>query len=87
MKKETDNNWSVFSLAFELGYMIAIPIVLFALGGRFLDKKIDSSPLFLLTGIFISIILTTYLVYKKTINVIESEAEHQKSSDDITNNK
>ncbi len=65
--EQADNQWSVFSLAMELGWMIAVPIVALALGGRLLDKKLESSPIFLLLGIFVSIILTTYLVYKKTV--------------------
>jgi len=62
---------SVLSLAFELGYIIAIPIVGFALVGRLLDRKLDTAPLFILLGIFISIILTSYLVYRKTANIME----------------
>jgi F0F1-type ATP synthase assembly protein I len=73
MKNRADNQLSVFSLAMELGYMIAIPIVLFALGGRFLDKKMDSSPWFLLAGICLSIVLTTYLVYRKTMTIINEQ--------------
>lgn len=72
-KKEINSQWSVFSLAMELGYLIAIPIVVLALLGRFLDKKLDSSPWLFLAGICISIVLTTYLVYKKTISVIEDQ--------------
>lgn len=72
-KKEIDSQWSVFSLAMELGYLIAIPLVVMALLGRFLDKKLDSSPWLFLVGICISIILTTYLVYKKTISVFEDQ--------------
>ncbi len=55
----------LISLVFEMGYTIAIPIVLFALGGRWLDRKLDSSPLFLLVGIFFAIITTGFWVYKK----------------------
>ena len=72
-KNIKDRQWSVFSLAMELGYIITIPIVLFAIGGRMLDKQLESSPWFLLGGIFISILLTTYLVYKKTMAVINEE--------------
>jgi len=53
-------------LAWELGYTIAIPIVLFALGGSLLDKSLGTSPLFLLAGIVFSIIMTSWLVYRKT---------------------
>lgn len=55
----------LISLAFEMGYTIAIPIVLFALGGRWLDKKLDSSPLFLLVGIFFALITTGFFIYRK----------------------
>jgi len=68
--KVNGQQWSVFSLALELGYVIVIPIVLLALTGRILDKKLDTSPIFLLAGIFISILLTTWLVYRKMINII-----------------
>ncbi|HBI17587.1 MAG: hypothetical protein UR60_C0026G0007 [Candidatus Moranbacteria bacterium GW2011_GWF2_34_56] len=72
MKKDKTNKVSVFSLAFELGYMVAIPIVVLALIGRLIDKKLDSSPWFLLLGIIISIIVSTYWVYKKTTDIIDN---------------
>lgn len=71
--KGNDSQWSVFSLAMELGYLIAIPLVLLALLGRFLDKKLETAPWLLLFGIGIAIFLSTYLVYKKTISVINEE--------------
>ena len=71
---KTDNDSaSVLSLAFELGYLIALPIITLALLGRMLDKKMDSSPWFLLGGIIISMITTTYLVYRKTISIIDKK--------------
>lgn len=72
MKKDKTNKVSVFSLAFELGYMVAIPIVVLALLGRLIDKKLDSSPWFLLLGIIISIVVSTYWVYKKTTDIIDN---------------
>lgn len=59
------------SFAWNLGYSIAVPLVLLTLGGRFLDKKIDSSPWFLIAGILISIAISSYIVYKKVINIIK----------------
>ncbi|MFA6183556.1 MAG: AtpZ/AtpI family protein [Parcubacteria group bacterium] len=73
MKNGKTDKLSVFSLAFELGYIVAIPIVLLALGGRMLDKKLDSSPWFLLSGIIISIIVSTYWIYKKTSAIIDNK--------------
>ena len=73
MKKDKTNKVSVFSLAFELGYMVAIPIVILALVGRIIDKKLDSSPWFFLLGIVISIIVSTYWIYKKTAAIIDNK--------------
>lgn len=53
------------ALAWELGYTIAIPIVVLALGGRLLDRYFESSPVFLLVGILTSICITSFLVYRK----------------------
>lgn len=72
-EKETDTKWSVISLAWQLGYIVAVPIVVFALLGRVLDKKLDTEPWLLLAGIFLSIITSTYLVYKKTMSIINKQ--------------
>ena len=68
----TSKRWSVISLAWELGYLITIPIVLLAFSGKLLDNELGTSPWMLLTGILISIIITSWLVYKKVNAVIKS---------------
>jgi F0F1-type ATP synthase assembly protein I len=73
MDKIDDNQkpWSALGFAWQLGYSIVIPIVVFALIGRLLDKKLDTSPWMLLAGILISIVVTTVLVYQKTIKIMK----------------
>lgn len=73
MEKNNDNQkpWSALGFAWQLGYSIVVPIVVFALAGRLLDKKMDTSPWFLLGGILASIIVSSYIVYKKTIEIIK----------------
>ena len=73
MKNNKTDKVSVFSLAFELGYIVAIPIVVLALAGRMIDKKLESSPWFLLLGIIISIVVSTYWIYKKTSAIIDNK--------------
>ena len=84
MEEENRNKegvWQALSLAWQLGYSIAIPLVLFALGGRLLDKYLNTSPWLLLAGIFISLILSTILVYNKSIAIIaEAEQDNQKDN-------
>lgn len=75
MKEEDKKNekpWSAVSLAWELGYSIAVPLVGLALIGRFLDKKFESSPWFLLIGILISITISSYLIYRKTVDILNN---------------
>ena len=73
MDKETkeDNGFSALSLAWELGYSIAVPLVVLALAGRFLDKKLDTAPFLLLAGILVSIFVSSYMVYKKTTDIMD----------------
>lgn len=57
--------WQALNIAWELGYMIALPLVLFALAGRWIDKHYDTSPWFLLGGMALAILLTTLLLIRK----------------------
>ncbi len=68
--RKSDKQFSALSLAWELGYTIAAPIVVLALGGRFLDKKLGTAPWMLLAGILISIAVSSWAVYKKTLDII-----------------
>jgi F0F1-type ATP synthase assembly protein I len=70
MNKKQENSWSAIGLAWELGYTIAVPLVALALLGRYLDKKLGTSPWLLLLGILVSIALSSWLVYKKTLDII-----------------
>ncbi len=70
MKNGKNPLWSSLSLAWELGYTIAIPIVILGLAGRLLDRKFDTSPWLLLTGIFLSIFLSTLGIYYKTTRIL-----------------
>ncbi|MEK7516510.1 MAG: AtpZ/AtpI family protein [Patescibacteria group bacterium] len=67
------STWSALALAWELGYTIAIPIVIFAIGGRFLDKKLGSSPIFLLLGILLALIVSGVGVYRRTKRIMNQE--------------
>lgn len=75
-KKEKDKKERVIflqtlSLAWELGYIIAIPLVILVAGGLFLDDKYDTSPIFLISGILLSILVSGILVFKKAKRILE----------------
>jgi len=76
--KEKNQTWSALSLAWQLGYSIAIPLVVLALGGRILDKKFGTSPWLLLSGVILSLFISTFLVYSKTIKILSETGKEQK---------
>jgi len=45
-------------LGLELGFLVALPLVVFLVLGVFLDKKFETFPIFLISGIIIGLILT-----------------------------
>jgi len=71
MNKKQENSWSALGLAWELGYTIAVPLVALALLGRWIDKKLGTSPWILLLGILVSIAISSWLVYKKTLDILK----------------
>jgi len=66
------SSWSALGFAWELGYSIVIPLVLFALGGRYLDKQLGTSPWLLLAGLAISLALTSFIVYHKVTKELKN---------------
>ncbi|MCX6807017.1 MAG: AtpZ/AtpI family protein [Candidatus Berkelbacteria bacterium] len=65
------------SLSFQLGYAIALPLVVLAVFGRFLDRKWLTSPLFLLVSIGLAFIISLVLIYRK-IKIIIKDSEKEK---------
>ncbi len=65
LKAPKSPTWQAFSLAWELGYSIAVPLVLFALGGRWIDRTYGTTPWFLLGGMGLAITFTTILLIRK----------------------
>ncbi|MDP1833583.1 MAG: AtpZ/AtpI family protein [Candidatus Moranbacteria bacterium] len=65
-----DDSFSAWSFAWELGYSIAVPLAALAFAGRFLDKKLGTSPFLLLACILVSIAISAYIVYKKTTDIM-----------------
>jgi F0F1-type ATP synthase assembly protein I len=79
------NNLSMLSLAWNLGWTIALPIVLLATGGAMLDKQIGTSPWMLLLGVGFSIVITSAMVYYKTMKVLGTINGTSKSGDTSDN--
>lgn len=69
---EKEPSWAdSFKLVGQLGFEIALPLVGFALGGRWLDTRLGSSPALLLIGMAVAVFLSTVLVARKIKKMIE----------------
>ena len=60
------NKWELAGLASEMGFIIALPLVVFAFAGKWLDHKVgNTTPWFTLLGIVLAISATTIWLTKK----------------------
>ncbi|MEK7552126.1 MAG: AtpZ/AtpI family protein [Patescibacteria group bacterium] len=64
-EKKPIENINLVSFAFDLGFTIAIPLVVFAFLGRLADRYWQISPWGLILGLLFSIIITTVLINRK----------------------
>ncbi|EKD63717.1 MAG: hypothetical protein ACD_51C00224G0014 [uncultured bacterium] len=77
--EKKDKVWSAYSLALNLGYMIALPIVLLGVGGVMADKHFNSFPLFVIIGFILAMTASLLTVYVKTKDIISDGTLQTKS--------
>lgn len=68
------------SLAWELGYTITVPLLVLGLGGRLADKYLGTAPWLLVLGVIMSVVVSTWLVYRKTQAIVSGTAELTKET-------
>ena len=64
-KNEDVSIWKPLALAWELGYLIALPAVLLGFAGAFLDKKFSTSPICLALGFAVAFTFSAIAVVRK----------------------
>ncbi len=64
------------SLAWQLGFLIAVPLAGFMIAGFWLDKKINSGPFMLLAGMIVGVVITVYEVYHLLAPLISDKEKH-----------
>lgn len=57
--------WQALNIAWELGYTIAVPLVVLALGGRWADGVFKTAPWLFLAGIILAIVSSSILLVRK----------------------
>lgn len=78
--------WSLYGLAFNLGYTIVTPILVFGIGGVLLDKKLDSFPLFVLIGFFLAMTSALAIVFMKMKEIMAGFKKEKDSKDNFKEN-
>ncbi|MGE5392522.1 MAG: AtpZ/AtpI family protein [Candidatus Saccharibacteria bacterium] len=53
------DKWRMVGLSMELGFIIALPLLIFSLLGKYLDNRWHTAPWLTLAGILIAIASTT----------------------------
>ena len=59
------NKWALVSLGFELGFIIALPLIGFGFVGKWLDNRLNTAPWLTLAGILFAIAATTVWLTRK----------------------
>jgi hypothetical protein len=91
-KKPTKINYfpaaiQVFGVAFEMGFIIAVPVVLFGKIGKHLDTKYDKS-FFVYLGIVLALLVSFSWIYARFSDMIRRLNEAAKKNKNInTENK
>lgn len=63
-KKREISPGQAIEIVWDVGVAIALPTVLFALGGRWLDRKYQTTPLFLGLGLVFSLVVSGVIVFR-----------------------
>lgn len=58
-------------LAWSLGYIIALPAVLFGFGGAYLDRHLHTSPYLLLLGLALAMGISAVGVYRRVKEILQ----------------
>jgi len=72
-KKDNFKVLYALSLAWQLGFLIAVPFAVFLWLGILADKALGTRPLFLILGLFAAIAITAYEVYHWLIPLIKKQ--------------
>ncbi len=74
-KKNNFKTFYALSFAWQLGFIIAVPIGLFIFLGGVADKFFGVQPLFMIFGFLVGVVITAYEVYHILIPLIKDKKD------------
>ncbi|MBI2483508.1 AtpZ/AtpI family protein [Candidatus Uhrbacteria bacterium] len=80
----TPDIWMLLGFAGELGYTIAVPVVVLALVGRFLDRSWGTTPWLLLTGVVLAVVVSAMGVTHKIRTMLTPDVSDRTDADTTT---
>ena len=70
--------------ASELGYMIALPAVIFGFGGAYLDKMFHTTPLFIVIGLALAFTISMFGVIRKVKEIVAATPDSKKKKQPLS---
>lgn len=70
--------FSALQLALSLGFLIALPLVLFTVGGVWLDMRMGTMPIFTIIGALGGMIMAGILMFRNILPYVEKRSGKSK---------
>jgi len=80
--KNLAEKYKVVGLAFEMGYIIALPLIGFLFLGKYLDQKLNTDPYFKIAAIVLALTLTSIWLTRRFSEILKAMRE-----DNVKNKK
>jgi len=69
------NIWQLASFAFEMGFIISLPLVILGLLGKYLDARWGTRPWLTLAGILLALVVTSVWLYRYLRSLMEFKSQ------------
>jgi F0F1-type ATP synthase assembly protein I len=76
--RERSKRWYAFSLVFQLGISLTVPLVVGIGGGVWLDRQFATSPRFTLLGVIVGLTLSGYSFYCDLLPLLQKDSKERK---------
>ena len=73
-KPKGANPWQLLGVVGEIGYLVAIPAVLFGIGGAMLDERFQTKPWLTVGGLFFALFISAISVYHVVKRVLSQQS-------------
>ncbi len=63
--------------AWQFGYTVVVPLVLFGLGGRWLDDAFGTAPWLFLAGLVLAVIVSSVALVRKALKIFRDATDEE----------